>query len=358
MKLNLITPFIFLFFLFLNINITYAITPDSTGVKTENGKTYIIHLVEAKEGWMGIARRYNVPMEQLMLANPGVEGLKIGQFIHVPVLTSGTIQFHEDKQVKAPEEIKEASIERDVEMPSIKDKYKTPLIHKVTTGETLFSLSKKFNVKIEDIRNWNNMDSNNLQLGEELIVGYVFRYNNGKNPNVEAVEINTDDLYASAGEMKKTRKELRKEKREAKNLEENEDNTMVSTEMNIAEMKVPESKATIIEKATPVSGTVISTPETGKRAVPITEKGSASWIDDNDINPSKFYALHRTAPVGTIIKVTNRMNNKTVFVKVVGVLPNTGDNSNITIKLSKAAAIKLDVIDARFQAELHYNLYE
>ncbi|MGI8892798.1 MAG: peptidoglycan-binding protein, partial [Bacteroidia bacterium] len=88
------------------------------------------------------------------------------------------------------------------------------------------------------------------------------------------------------------------------------------------------------------------------------EKGSASWIDDNDINPSKFYALHRSAPTGTIIKVTNRMNNKTVFVKVVGVLPNTGDNSNITIKLSKAAASKLDVIDARFQAELNYTIYE
>ena len=49
----------------------------------------------------------------------------------------------------------------------------------------------------------------------------------------------------------------------------------------------------------------------------------ASWIRDGDINQSKFYALHRNAPPGTIIKVTNRMNGDYVFVKVVGTLDPT-----------------------------------
>ena len=72
------------------------------------------------------------------------------------------------------------------------------------------------------------------------------------------------------------------------------------------------------------------------------------------MNQNKFYALHRTAPIGTIIKVTNRMNNNSVYVKVIGILPSTGDNENILIKITQAAAQRIGALDQRFQAELSY----
>src|SRR4029078_8497970 len=90
----------------------------------------------------------------------------------------------------------------------------------------------------------------------------------------------------------------------------------------------------------------------------VTEEGAAAWIEDQEINPGKYFALHRTAPIGTIVKVTNRMNHRTVFVKVVGKLPDTGENENIVLKISKAAADKLGVLDARFQAQLNYGVDE
>ena len=96
----------------------------------------------------------------------------------------------------------------------------------------------------------------------------------------------------------------------------------------------------------------------GKSRKEITESGIASWIRDDDINPNKYYALHRTAPIGTIIRVTNKMNNKYVFVKVVGTLPDTGDNNDLVIKISKASAEKLGVHDSRFQSELSYGIME
>ena len=86
------------------------------------------------------------------------------------------------------------------------------------------------------------------------------------------------------------------------------------------------------------------------------EQGVATWIDDENINPNKYFALHRGAPVGTIMKVTNRMNKRTVFVKVVGKLPDTGDNDNIILKISKASAEKLGVRDQRFQCDLSYGV--
>ena len=375
MKLNLTTAFASFLFLFVFLNISVAATPDSTGITTVNGKKYIIHKVEPKEGWMSIARRYNLPMEQVKQANPGIEALKIGQLVNIPVFNTNVEKPVEKAPLKKPaeiqiknEEIKTLPVIEKAETKAGDDKYKTALKHTVKAGETLYSVSKKFNVSMNDIRAWNDMDDNSVQLGQELIVGYVFRYNKGKN---EPVEINENEIYASAGEVKKSRKELRKEKRDAKErereLEEMENEKIENShEANTSD---PGPVATVNKEETTVSvkntssnstagATVKPSPEAVKKAIPMTEKGVASWIDDNDINPSKFYALHRTAPAGTIIKVTNRMNNKHVFVKVVGVLPNTGDNSNITIKLSKAAAMKLDVIDARFQAELTYNLYE
>lgn len=379
MKLTLITAFACFLFQFVLLNNSFASAPDSAGVSTINGKRYLIHKVEAKEGWMSIARRYNLPMEQVKQANPGIEALKIGQLVNIPVINAKNEKQVEKAHAKQAGEIQIKN--KEIETPAIlekiepkpaedkfaEDKYKTPLKHTVKSGETLFSVSKKFNVSLNDIRTWNNMNDNSIQLGQELIVGYVLRYNNGKK---EAVEINENEIYASAGEVKKSRKELRKERKEAKEKENEPDQTESEKEKteslpaanawgsNPVAVVKSEEIPVAIKNTNATAATPKPSTEAVKKAIPMIEKGVASWIDDNDINPSKFYALHRTAPSGTIIKVTNRMNNKHVFVKVVGILPDTGDNSNITIKLSKAAAMKLDVIDARFQAELTYNLYE
>jgi hypothetical protein len=47
-----------------------------------------------------------------------------------------------------------------------------------------------------------------------------------------------------------------------------------------------------------------------------------------------------------------------IYVKVVGRLPDTGENEGILIKVSKAGADKLGVIDERFQAQLVYGVSE
>jgi rare lipoprotein A (peptidoglycan hydrolase) len=95
---------------------------------------------------------------------------------------------------------------------------------------------------------------------------------------------------------------------------------------------------------------------TGKSLSKITETGVCSWISGGSMNQSKFYALHRTAPPGTIIRVTNKMNGRHVFVKVVGVLPDTGDNQHAILKISESAVDKLGVLDAQFLVELNYGL--
>ncbi|MFM9027501.1 MAG: hypothetical protein ACKOQ6_05850, partial [Bacteroidota bacterium] len=59
-----------------------------------------------------------------------------------------------------------------------------------------------------------------------------------------------------------------------------------------------------------------------------------------------------------VIKVTNRLNGKSVFVKVVGVLPEVRDNDGIVIKISKPGADQLGAKEQRFVVELLYGISE
>ena len=85
----------------------------------------------------------------------------------------------------------------------------------------------------------------------------------------------------------------------------------------------------------------------------IVEEGQAELIIEDE-SSTKFLALHKTAKVGTVIKVKNRMNNLTVYVRVVGEIPDTADNQNILIKLNKRAYDQLKALDNRFLVELSY----
>ncbi|MBK8875730.1 MAG: hypothetical protein IPN13_18200 [Bacteroidetes bacterium] len=124
---------------------------------------------------------------------------------------------------------------------------------------------------------------------------------------------------------------------------------------NVTEKVNPPSENSFSEKATK-SVSPVKKANGGKTLMQVTETGIASWIQDGQVNQDKYYGLHRTAPIGTIMKVTNRMNNQFVYVKIVGVLPDTGDNDNVIIKVSQAVSNKLNALDAHYQvSELRFN---
>ncbi len=64
--------------------------------------------------------------------------------------------------------------------------------------------------------------------------------------------------------------------------------------------------------------------------------------------------MHKTAPVGTIMQVKNAGNGQSVYVRVIGKLPDTGENNNILVRLSPRAVQKLGTNDSRFRVETSY----
>lgn len=49
--------------------------------------------------------------------------------------------------------------------------YSQQIMHKVEKGETLFSIAKQYDVNVQQLREWNNLNSNNLSTNQTLIVG-------------------------------------------------------------------------------------------------------------------------------------------------------------------------------------------
>jgi len=139
-------------------------TPEkSTGENSQNGyygnpsngstntSFPLFHVVEAGETLYGISRKYEIPVEKIRIINDLSvdEGLQIGQKIYLKN------PFPE----KPPPGEKE-NIEENPTNPY--------MIYHVKKGETLYGISRKFNVSIEEIMDWNSKNDYFIQEGDLL----------------------------------------------------------------------------------------------------------------------------------------------------------------------------------------------
>ena len=76
--------------------------------------------------------------------------------------------------------------------------------------------------------------------------------------------------------------------------------------------------------------------------------------NEEEKNDTDLYALHRYAPVNSVIAVTNPMKKRTVYVKVIGRMPDTVYSDNIIVVVSSTAASMLGAKDAKFYVQVRY----
>lgn len=107
--------------------------------KTEiiNSIKYYIHEVKKGESLYAICKAYGVDQSDVAIANPEVfDGIKPGQLLKIPF-----VQGQESIEVK---------------------------IHKTEKGETLYALSKKYKVTVDDLIKWNPELKDGLKNGQEI----------------------------------------------------------------------------------------------------------------------------------------------------------------------------------------------
>ena len=191
--------------------------------------------------------------------------------------------------------------------------------HTVTSQQTMYSIAATYGISLDQLREWNNLTGTDLNVGQKLIIG-------------------------KAGEP------VNAQESDASQSEDQDNPTTYAQIEDILDKEVP---PTIIVAPNEVGKDRIVKQENGFTEV--LENGLAQVIEDSK-DTRKYLALHKTAPVGTILQIRNEMNNLRVFVRVIGQLPDTGNNVKILLKISKAAYDRLGAIDARFPVVVTYFL--
>lgn len=140
--------------LFLLVVSQLLAQPKNAKIEEINGKKYYVHIVEAGNSLWGIHTLYNVTIDDILTNNPGAEnGIKEGQKILLPVAT------------------KNSGV---VDDSALKSGKKTQLTHVVKPQETLFGISKRYSVTIEQITALNPGIENGLKIGQEIILPISF----------------------------------------------------------------------------------------------------------------------------------------------------------------------------------------
>lgn len=136
----------------------------------------IDYTVQNKETLYGISRKFNTSVKKLKELNPILEtaGLQKDQVIKVPAPQKEYAAIDPEKhQVKEePKEsfnpfVKEDSTKVEVKKRSFSD---TTIVHTVLPHETLYSISKRFMVSVDELMRVNKLPNSSISEGQKLII--------------------------------------------------------------------------------------------------------------------------------------------------------------------------------------------
>ncbi len=255
-----------------------------------------------------------------------------------------------------------------------KENNKTFLLFKVGPKQSLFSILKRYNLSLTEFKSANSDVEIPVKTGEILYI--PLHYLEESNPAPKVVEEKVAEapkeaeihivapkqgLLSVANMHKVTMAELRKwNNLTSDRLQEGQ--RLIVSDPSGTKSAIAVDKASLLPAKTtaaataPAAAPVAEAPAKEKGPEDIKKKietGIAELIDVPD-NSGKFLALHRTAPIGTLVLVKNLTNNQSIWVKVIGRLP--GGDSKVIIKLSPKAFEKLNAVDKRVKAEISYLL--
>ncbi len=173
------------------------------------------------------------------------------------------------------------------------------LFYRCKKGENVFRIATRSGVSQDNLTQLNNLQNNNFYEGQVLLLGWV--------------------LY---------------------------DSTPVGTVLGDKYSTLPSDSVSAEQR--------LYLTQTGNEANITEEKGTAVFYEAIGRVGGAYYAFHNGTSRGTIIKVYNPGNGKTIYVKVMGPLPNTKQYYNATIGISGTAKAALGVTDSRTWCELKF----
>ncbi len=324
---------------------SFANGGDSTKVIHEGDKKFVVHKVMQGENLYSIAKQYSVNISDIT-SNNEVQNFSVkpGQELMIPcencevVSEQFAVSSEQNPEITDPiiiepkseiinqqSEIKEdvaeivtepVVVEPKTEIISQQAEIKeepvqyitkteeTKVTHVVQAGETLYGVSKKYGVTVEQIQQWNSMTATGINTGQKLII----------------VQMKEVTVRVDHGEVGTVGEEIMNPIVETPNANSSLEEIFASylTEENVIQQS----------------------------------RGMSVWIHEDNANSNKYYCFHNSAPIGSVLKVKNLVNNEEVLLKVIGKIPETTENKNAMIRVSYLAAQDMGVLDDKFVVEV------
>lgn len=168
-----------------------------------------------------------------------------------------------------------------------------PVVFKVKKGDNLYKIAKTlFRMPVDSVVKWNNLPNQTIAPGQNLHVGWM---------SLDGVSDTIRTIRKSVVDVKK------------KQLEAN----------------------------------------FTKQSKSVEQKGAAFWQKNGNAH-TDYYCLHRSAKIGSTIAITNGMNFKTVYAKVIGKIPENAHGNEVVIIVAPSVAKQLAAKDEKFFVKIKY----
>jgi LysM repeat protein len=329
----------------LTTTILQAQTSETLLIKSGNKGLYVDHKTTPKENFYSMGRAFNVHPKHIALFN-GLDmskGLSLGQNVKIPLSDTNFTQ-KTDKGI--------------------------PIYYVTGNGETLYRVStNNKNVLMENLRKWNHLSSDKLANGTKLIIGYLTTSEtqtmavnapSQKTVTAKPVQENKDVAKTEVVNKPEQKKEVAKsseveneaiKKPEQKKVETSQpkDEPKKNNDMVPAKEEVKSKNTDQGYFKTSFDQQVKQQPASKEQTVTSGIFKTASGWDD-----AKYYVLMNGADPGTIVRITNPGNNKTIYAKLLGEMSDK-QSQGLNIRISNAAANALDISETdKFIVKLNY----
>ncbi len=236
-----------------------------------------------------------------------------------------------------------------------------PVYHALEEKEGLYRVAANFNkLPLETLKKWNSIKGDAVPNGTNLIVGYL-KVKKDLSALATLSKTKPADNTAPAI-IKKETTVITKEPVVI---------TKKDTTESPKEIAGTSTKPVVIKDAEPAQQVAVNMANTktfnggifkkdfdkqAKSESVVSETGGAAIFKSNSgWGDGKYYCLHNSAPSGTIIKITSITTGKSIYAKVLDVIPDIKQNNGLLIRISNAAVHELGVGDGRFDCMVIYS---
>ena len=200
-----------------------------------------------------------------------------------------------------------------------------PKYHTVMKGQTLYSISKIYNVKVTDLQKWNDLNDNNVKIGTQLIVHLPSKQ------DTALPVIRKEELVQKLNE---------------------DSNKIADTGVEEQDMEKPDILANdnVSQKEL-----IKQYREKAARGTIRNEKGTGAPMSTTlGAMENAYFVMHKTLVIGTIIKIKNLVNSKVIYAKVIGKLPETDENKHVIVRYTAGVKKDLHLQNGKCYVQIEY----